>query len=105
MRKLLTIGTAAIAAFVTGSTALAEDAYVYSTNVNENGSAGTIVNIGYCMKATSRIEVDFQYPETPTMNVLFGAWGDTGNSSATPGLRMAFWNNGGVYSFILDSGS
>ena len=87
------------------SSAFAEDAYVYSTNVTANGSAGTIVNIGYCMKATSRIEVDFQYPETPTRDVLFGAWGDTGNSSATPGLRMACWNNGGVYSFILDSGS
>ena len=63
------------------------------------------MNIGYHMKATSRIEVDFQYPETPTKDVLFGAWGDTGNASATPGLRMAFWNNGGVYSFILVSGS
>ena len=104
MKRLLMIGTAALAAIATGSTVLAEDAYVYSTNVTANGSAGTIVNIGYCMKATSRIEVDFQYPETPTRDVLFGAWGDTGNSSATPGLRMAFWNNGGAYCFILDSG-
>ena len=54
------------------------------------------------MKATSRIEVDFQYPETPTKDVLFGAWGVPG-SDATPGLRMAFWNNGGKYCFILDS--
>lgn len=104
MRKHLIIG-AAVAAFATGSTAFAEDAYVYSTEVSSNGGEGSSVNIGYKMKATSRIEVDFQYPETPTKDVLFGAWGDTGNSSATPGLRMACWNNGGVYSFILDSGS
>ena len=99
------IGAATLVAFATGSTALAEDAYVCSTNVTANGSAGTIVNINYRMKDTSRIVVDFQYLEVPTRDVLFGAWGDTGNSSATPGLRMAFWNNGGVYSFILDSGT
>ena len=103
MNKLSVIGAAML--LVASAAAMSEDAYVYSTNVTANGSAGTIVNIGYCMKATSRIEVDFQYLEVPTRDVLFGAWGDTGNSSATPGLRMAFWNNGGVYSFILDSGS
>ena len=102
MRKLLIVTCAAAAMVVAVPTAHAEDAYVCSTNVNANGSAGTIVNINYCMKDTSRIEVDFQYPEAPTKDVLFGAWGDTGNSSATPGLRMACWNNGGVYSFILD---
>lgn len=105
MRKLLIVTCVAAATVVAVPTAHAEDAYVCSTNVSANGAQGTSVNIGYCMKATSRIEVDFQYPETPTKDVLFGAWGDTGNSSATPGLRMACWNNGGVYSFILDSGS
>ena len=96
---------AAFAISLAAVAAQADDAYVYSTDVSSNGGEGSSVNIGYHMKATSRIEVDFQYPETPTKDVLFGAWGDTGNSSATPGLRMAFWNNGGVYSFILDSGS
>ncbi len=96
---------AAFAISLAAVAAQADDAYVYSTDVSSNGGEGSSVNIGYYMKATSRIEVDFQYPETPTKDVLFGAWGDTGNSSATPGLRMAFWNNGGVYSFILDSGS
>ena len=57
------------------------------------------VNIGYCMKPVSRIEVDFQFTDTPT-HVVFGAWGDTG-SSAAPQLRTAFWINGGTYQFIL----
>ena len=69
MNKLLTIGAAML--LVASAAAMSEDAYVYSTNVTANGSAGTIVNIGYCMKATSRIEVDFQYLEVPTRDVLF----------------------------------
>ena len=101
MKKLLIIG-AVVAAFATGSTAFAEDAYVYSTEVSSNGGEGSSVNIDYCMKTNSRIEVDFQYPETPTKDVLFGAWG-VPNSDATPGLRMACWNTGGKFCFILDS--
>ena len=102
MNKLLTIGVAAMAAIATSSTALAEDAYIYSTEVSSNGGEGSSVNIGYYMKATSRIEVDFQYPETPTKDILFGAWGVPG-SDANPGLRMAFWNSNGKFCFILDS--
>ena len=105
MKSIPTSFACAAAAVALSLAAQADDAYVYSTDVSSNGGEGSSVNIGYHMKATSRIEVDFQYPEAPTKDVLFGAWGDTGNSSATPGLRMAFWNNGGVYSFILDSGS
>ena len=93
---------AAAALSLVAVVAPADDAYVYSTEVSANGGEGSSVNIGYCMKETSRIEVDFQYPETPTKDILFGAWGVPG-ASANPGLRMAFWNNGGVYSFILDS--
>ena len=57
------------------------------------------VNIGYCMKPVSRIEVDFQFTDTPT-HVVFGAWGDTG-SSAVPQLRTAFWISDSTYRFIL----
>ena len=96
------IGAVSLVALATDSTALAEDAYVYSTEVSSNGGEGSSVNINYRMKATSRIEVDFQYPEAPTKDVLFGAWGVPG-SDATPGLRMAFWNSGGKFCFILDS--
>ena len=94
--------TAAIALSLASVAAQADDAYVYSTDVSANGGEGSSVNIGYRMKATSRIEVDFQYPETPTKDILFGAWGVPG-SDATPGLRMAFWNTGGKFCFILDS--
>ena len=57
------------------------------------------VNIGYCMKPVSRIEVDFQFTATPK-DVVFGAWGVPG-SSAAPQLRTAFWISGGTYQFIL----
>ena len=100
MNKLSVIGAAML--LVASAAAMSEDAYVYSTEVSANGGEGSSVNIGYCMKATSRIEVDFQYLETPTKDVLFGAWGVPG-SSASPGLRMAFWNSGGKFCFILDS--
>jgi hypothetical protein len=93
---------ATLALFLASIAAQADDAYVYSTEVSSNGGEGSSVNIGYRMKATSRIEVDFQYPETPTKDILFGAWGVPG-SDATPGLRMAFWNTGGKFCFILDS--
>ncbi|MBR2838410.1 MAG: hypothetical protein IKE55_06495 [Kiritimatiellae bacterium] len=103
MKRLLTTAIAALS-FATAGGAFAEDAYIYSTEVSAGGADGSSVNIGYCMKATSRIEVDFQYPEAPTKDVLFGAWGVPG-SDATPGLRTTFWNNNGYYSFILDSGA
>ena len=93
-----------VAALFAATSAQAEDAYVYSTEVSSNGGEGSSVNIGYFMKATSSIEVDFQYPETPTKDVLFGAWGVPG-SDVTPGLRMACWNADGKFCFILDSGS
>ena len=79
--------------------AFAEDAYVYPAAKAEKPANGVNVNIGYCMKPVSRIEVDFQFTDTPT-HVVFGAWGDTG-SSAVPQLRTAFWINGGTYQFIL----
>ena len=94
--------TAAIALSLASVAAQADDAYVYSTDVSANGGEGSSVNIGYYMKETSRVEVDFQYPETPTKDVLFGAWGVPG-SDVNPSLRMAFWNNGGKFNFILDS--
>jgi hypothetical protein len=99
------LASAAVAAAVSLITfaAMADDAYVSSTEVSSNGGEGSSVNIGYYMKETSRIEVDFQYPETPTKDVLFGAWGVPG-SDVNPGLRMAFWNTGGKFCFILDSG-
>ena len=102
MKMKSIICAAALVAVATVSTALAEDAHVYSTEVSANGGEGSSVNIGYFMKATSRIEVDFQYPEVPARDVLFGAWGVPG-ASITPGLRMAFWNSGGKFCFILDS--
>ena len=84
---------AAMAAVVASSTALAEDAYVFSPNGDSSVGAG--VNTGYYMKPSSRIEVDFQYPIAPSGNVLFGAW----DGDAI--LRAAFWNSDGKYSFIL----
>ena len=101
MKKLSMIVAAAVVAAIATR---AEDAYVYSTDVSANGGEGSSVNIDYCMKSTSRIEVDFQYPETPTKDILFGAWGVPG-SDATPGLRMAFWNSNSSFCFILDSDS
>lgn len=100
MKKLLAMSC--VAALFAATSAQAEDAYVYSTEVSSNGGEGSSVNIGYFMKATSRIEVDFQYLEVPTRDVLFGAWGVPG-LDVTPGLRMAFWNNNGKFCFILDS--
>lgn len=93
------IGAAALASLVTGSIALAEDAYVYSPNAKGNDSvSGAGVNTGYYMKPTSRIEVDFQYPTAPSGNILFGAWDDGAV------LRTAFWNNGGKFQFMLGNG-
>ena len=79
--------------------AFAEDAYVYPAAKAASAANGVNVNIGYCMKPVSRIEVDFQFTATPK-DVVFGAWGVPG-SSAVPQLRTAFWINGGTYQFIL----
>ena len=84
--------TAAIALSLASVAAQADDAYVYSTDVSANGGEGSSVNIGYYMKETSRVEVDFQYPETPTKDVLFGAWGSIGSCSTQPGLGK-YWVN------------
>lgn len=69
-----------------------DDPYVESSAVNGNGP---VVNTGYFMKPNSRIEVDFQYPEKPTNNILFGPY-DAGAK-----LSTAFWNDGGKYCFIV----
>ena len=98
-RKVDTLFAFGILAFgAMAGTLRAEDAYVLS---NGHGGTGVGVNTGYHMTLKSRIEVDFQYPETPTDMSLFGAWGIAGGATANPKLRTLFWNSGGKFQFIL----
>ena len=98
-RKVDTLLAFGILAFgAMAGTLRAEDAYVLS---NGHGGTGVGVNTGYHMTLKSRIEVDFQYPETPTDMSLFGAWGIAGGATANPKLRTLFWNSGGKFQFIL----
>ena len=53
------------------------------------------INLGYFMTPKSRIEVDFQYPVTPTGGILFGPY-DTGAK-----LSTICWNNDGCFSFVF----
>ena len=99
MKKRQKLFLAAFAAFATGWAAFAEDAYVYPAAKAASAANGVNVNIGYCMKPVSRIEVDFQFTATPK-DVVFGAWGVPG-SDVAPQLRTAFWIYDGTYRFIL----
>ena len=92
----LAVGILVLGALV--GTLRAEDAYVLSSG---HGGTGVGVNTGYHMTLKSRIEVDFQYPDTPSDMSLFGAWGIAGGSTANPKLRTLFWNSGGKFNFIL----
>lgn len=76
-----------------GAVVVEEDSYVESAA--DGNSAGPTVNLNYFMTPKSRIEVDYQYPTTPTGNILFGPW-DTGC-----GLADGFWNTGGKFAFLV----
>lgn len=99
VRRLFTSFAAAIVAAVSPAVGESSVPYVCSPLVSANGSDGASVNTGYMLKPTSRIEVDFQFTDTPK-DVLFGAWGDT-KSDAVPQLRAAFWISAGTFRFIL----
>ena len=77
----------ALCAATAPSQAVAEDAYIQST-----GSVGSVINTGYYMKSTSKIEVDYQYIVTSgTTPSVFGEWSST-VSGETPWKCTAYWN-------------
>lgn len=76
-----------------GAVVVEEDSYVES--LADSASAGPTVNLNYFMTPKSRIEVDYQYPTTPTGNILFGPW------SGGCGLADGFWNVGGKFAFLV----
>ena len=77
-----------------GVKTISDDGYLQS-------SGSQYFNTGYMLKPTSRIEVDFQYPNAATANFLFGTYGDDS------GINAFMWNDGNPkrYKFHLKDGA